>query len=97
MTEARAMIRRFSAPAMLVAVSALGCGTPEAVVYNPPFSGAGGQGGGAASSTGGGGAGGGLDCAGQCVPLGPLDWFGPGLLWIGHNESEAPSARPAPR
>ncbi len=95
MIEARAMLRRFSAPAMLVAVSALGCGTTDAAVYDLPISGAGGQGGGAASSTGEGGAGGARDCAGQCVPLGPLDWFGPGLLWIGHNESEAPECPPS--
>ena len=98
MTEARDTLQRFSAPAMLVAISALGCGTTDAAVYDRPFSGAGGQGGGTTSSAGAGGeggAGGDPECSGRCVPIGPLDWFGPGLLWIGHNESEAPECPPS--
>ena len=60
-----------------------GCGT-SAVLSQDASTGAGGAG---ASSTGAGGEGGG--CSGQCAPLGPGEWLGPLLLWIG-TAGEAP-------
>jgi protein RecA len=65
------------------AAAALGCGTTHVVLNNDPDA----AGGGAASSTGAGGEGGG--CSGQCAPLGPGEWLGPLLLWMG-NAGEAP-------
>jgi hypothetical protein len=42
------------------------------------------------TSTGdGGGGGGSAECPGECVPLGPVEWLGPALLWIG-TPGEAP-------
>jgi hypothetical protein len=33
-------------------------------------------------------------CAGECAPLGPVEWSGPALLWIG-KEGEAPECPPS--
>ena len=37
---------------------------------------------------------GGAACPGQCVPLGPVEWLGPALLWIG-KQGEAPECPPS--
>ncbi|MFS8070924.1 MAG: hypothetical protein ACMG6S_31540 [Byssovorax sp.] len=80
----------WSAVVLLGAVT-LGCGTTAALAYDKS-TGAGG--GGSTSSSGGAGGGGGSDCPGQCVPLGPGEWLGPMLLWIG-KEGEAPECPPS--
>jgi hypothetical protein len=71
---------RPGAPALLVA-TALGCGSGD-IVYYPDHAG------------GTGGAGGSSDCPGQCVPLGPAEWNGPALLWIG-KAGDAPECPPS--
>ena len=78
---------------LTVAALAAGCGSNEVVLNDDP-TGAGGVGGmgGGPSATGG--QGGGAGCPGQCVPLGPADWLGPALLWIG-KEGEAPECPPS--
>jgi hypothetical protein len=86
----------------MVALAAvtLGCGSTDGVLNNDHSA----IGGGGASSTGtsgqgggdgGGGGGVGAGCSGQCLPLGPADWLGPALLWMGNQESEAPECPPA--
>jgi hypothetical protein len=71
--------------------AALGCGSTDIVLNNDHVA----AGGGRASSTGTGTGGkGGGGCPGQCLPLGPADWLGPALLWMGNHESEAPDCPP---
>lgn len=69
---------------------AFGCGTNDVTIHNDA-SAAGGGGG----TTGTGGAGG-EGCPGQCAPLGPGEWQGPLLLWIGTpgQEPECPAGAP---
>jgi hypothetical protein len=67
-----------------IAATAIGCGATHVVLNNDPAA----SGGGGASITGAGGEGG-EGCSGQCAPLGPGEWLGPLLLWIG-KEGEAP-------
>jgi hypothetical protein len=77
----------------LFVTTALGCGTGD-IVYHPPnetsTGGEGGSGGGGTTS------GDGPACAGQCVPLGPGEWLGPMLLWMGKEggEPECPPSAP---
>lgn len=90
------MIRRargWGGALLLAAVS--GCGTSDAMIY-ANSSGAGGEGGSSSSDGGGGGEGGKEGCEGECVALGPLEWNGPGLLWIGEpgKEPDCPEAAP---
>ncbi len=79
---------RWSAVVLLGAVT-LGCGTTATLAYDKS-TGAGGGG----STSGSGGGGGGSDCPAQCVPLGPGEWLGPMLLWVG-KEGEAPECPPS--
>lgn len=81
---------------LLVLITALGCGTSDAIIADdypgstdPSGSGgaAGGGGGGASTTTE-------PLCAGQCAPLGPAEWLGPALVWIGHP-GEAPDCPPS--
>lgn len=75
---------------VLLVTTALGCGSGD-IVYYPPgdTGGSGGSGGGTTSGDG-------VACAGQCVPLGPGEWLGPMLLWMGKegNEPACPSTAP---
>ena len=81
------------AMAALLVTTAVGCGSAELVYYpdDPVGTGSGGSGGsgGSAGTTSSGVA----ACEGQCVPLGPVEWLGPALLWIG-KENEAPECPP---
>jgi hypothetical protein len=77
---------------IILGVAGLGCGTSAILVRDDAT--AGGSGGGGSGGMGGGGQGGGPACPGECVPLGSLDWIGPGLLWIG-KEGEAPECPPS--
>lgn len=89
---------RLSGVVVLMAVT-LGCGTAETLAYGNP-SGAGGTGGGSSSSSGTGGdstgtgEGGAAGCSGECIQLGPVEWLGPALLWIG-KPGEAPECPPS--
>ena len=81
------------AGALLLVITAIGCGTNEAIIHDD-YAGSGGTGG-IGGSGGSGGVGGssssaiGPLCAGECAPLGPAEWSGPALVWMG-KPSEAP-------
>lgn len=82
---------QWSAFPMLLAIAAVGCGTNQAVVrHDDPGVGGGGAGGSGSSVSSGPEA----ACLGQCAPLGPGEWLGPLLLWIG-KEGEAPECPPS--
>lgn len=79
----------------MIATGAFGCGTNDVAIHDSfatTVGGAGGMGGGT-TGTGGADAGG---CLGECVALGPGEWLGPLLLWIGKpgEEPECPAAAP---
>ena len=85
---------------LLLLITALGCGTSDAIIADdyPGSSDATGNGG-AGGGGGGGGSGGastttGPLCAGQCAPLGPAEWLGPALVWVG-EPGEAPECPPS--
>ena len=77
--------------ALALGAAELGCGTAPFRVQEE-YAGVGGGGG--AGGDGGSTAGEGGGCAGQCAPLGPADWLGPALLWIG-NADQAPECPPS--
>jgi hypothetical protein len=78
---------------LVLVITALGCGTSDAVIRGdyPGSGGATGSGG----TAGAGGSGGAAStatgplCAGECAPLGPAEWLGPALVWVG-KPGEAP-------
>ncbi|MEP7124899.1 MAG: hypothetical protein ABJE95_28480 [Byssovorax sp.] len=73
---------------LLALIPALGCGTSDAIIRDD-YPGSGGSSGTATAST----ATGPL-CAGQCAPLGPAEWQGPALVWMG-KPGEAPECPPS--
>lgn len=86
------------AAGLLVLITALGCGTSDAIIRDD-YPGSGGASGvsGVTGSSGGGGVAStatGLLCAGECAPLGPAEWLGPALVWVG-NPGEAPECPPS--
>jgi hypothetical protein len=85
--------------AVLAALPLIALGCPVQTV-NVSTAGSGGSDGGTTTGAGGGatGTGGtGGSCPGQCVPLGPLGWSMPALLWTGKESGapECPSRAPA--
>ena len=76
---------------LVLGAAGFGCGTAS-ILIPENYTGVGGGGG--AGGDGGGMAGAGGGCAGQCAPLGPVEWLGPALLWIG-KEGEAPACPPS--
>jgi hypothetical protein len=75
--------------ALLVLLPAL-AGCNQVAEFDFKDAGGGGAGGGSSSTAGGADAGdAGEPCPGQCVPIGPLGWSMPALLWTG-KESDAP-------
>jgi hypothetical protein len=90
--------RNGRAAGLLLLLTALGCGTGDAIIRDDlpgsggakgaaGSSGEGGHGGGSSTSTG-------LLCAGECAPLGPAEWLGPALVWVG-QPGEAPECPPS--
>lgn len=82
---------------VILTTAAFGCGANDISARNDvttttTTAGGGGMGG---ATTGSGGSGG-EGCEGQCAPLGPGEWLGPLLLWIGKpgEEPECPAAAP---
>ena len=84
---------RAHAGALLLMITATGCGVNEAIIHDE-YTG----GGGASATSGNGGSGGvggssssapGPLCAGECAPLAPVEWRGPAFVWMG-KPSEAP-------
>jgi hypothetical protein len=67
----------------LLVATAFGCGSGDIAYHSPSENGSGGAGGSGDGGDGGASSGGDAACTGQCVPLGPGEWLGPMLLWIG--------------
>jgi hypothetical protein len=76
---------------LVLGAAMFGCGTAPVLIHEE-HTGVGGSGG--AGGDGGGTTGAGGGCAGQCAPLGPVEWLGPALLWIG-KDGEAPECPPS--
>lgn len=91
MSKLSTKIHRQVIAVLVLGAAGFGCGTASVPV---PEDYAGVGGGGGAGGDGGGTAGTGGGCAGQCAPLGPADWLGPALLWIG-KEDQAPECPPS--
>ncbi len=84
---------------LVLVVTVLGCGVNDAIIRGDYASSS--TSAGSGGSTGAGGSGGAAStaggtstmpeplCAGQCAPLGPAEWLGPALVWVG-KPGEAP-------
>ncbi len=83
---------------LLLTLAALGCGSNDAIIRDD-YAGSSASGAGGTGGVGGAGGGGGASttgplCAGQCAPLGPAEWQGPALVWMG-PPGHAPECPPS--
>src|SRR4051812_18241784 len=81
---------------LVLVATALGCGTNDAIIRDDYAESSASTGGGGAGGSGGAGASTGAEplCDGQCAPLGPAEWLGPALVWVG-KPGEAPECPPS--